>query len=747
MEPRPKDRWPELKAVTAPPPVRRRRFNLLALRIEATRALDKARAEPFHLLLAEQDRWFLWLPVALAGGVCVYFAVPGEPILPALAVAALSLTLAAWNVRDAPVGFAFTAACASILAGMALASWEAHRVHAPAIAMRTGPVTVLGEVLSVERRDGGAVRYRLRVSSVSGVGKSRLPQQVTITWRGEGEAVAAGSQVRARAILMPPPQAAAPGAFDFARRAYFEGLGGVGFALGAVQAVPREHPASWRFWWAAATERIRDGAAARIRVALPGSGGEVAAALIVGKRGGIPEATTQALRSAGLQHVLAISGLHMALVAGSVYAGLRMLLAALPGLALRHPIRKVAAVAALVAAAAYLVLSGASVSAQRAFIMAAVMFLAVLASRPAITLRNVAIAAVILIAMHPFAVTEAGFQMSFAATIALVSVFETLRRRRLTAGRPVHYQPGMVRRLRTGLAVVVLTALVAGLATAPYAAFHFNRIAPYGLLGNVLAMPVVSLVVMPSGVLAGLAMPFGLDSAPLWIMGKGIAAVEAISVWVSGLPAANRNLAAFPSWALVLITAGMLWGLLWRGRWRHVGGTIGLAAGLATASAGHPPDVLIDRDGGLAAIRTQAGTLAFAARRKSGFVIETWLRRSGDPREEAEALDAVQRCRSAPCRVTATTASGIALTVSVQMRGEDVGDACRGADIAVLDMTSVDQSSIPDAGCEGTLAVTRSMLEERGALAIRVRRNKGRPPEFTLSGANDGSATRIWRSP
>ncbi|MCB1478147.1 MAG: ComEC/Rec2 family competence protein [Rhodobiaceae bacterium] len=744
-----KPKQPELRTgVHAPPAGRarsarwKRRYNLLSFRIAATQALDRFRAEPFHPLLAEQDRWFIWLPIGLALGVTLYFSLPSEPMLPALALSAMLSAAVAWRVRDAPVAFAFAAFIATIVAGAALASYEAQRVYRPAIGYKTGPVTLWGQVREVEKRDANAVRYTVRLQSIRGYASETTPDLVTITRRGAGEPLAPGQWIRVRAILMPPPEAAAPGAFDFARRAYFDRLGAVGFALGQPGIIPAPTDGTMLAKIQTGVERLRSNAAERIRRALPGDEGEVAAALIVGKRGGIADDTTDSLRSAGLQHILAISGLHMALVSGSVFLAMRTLLAAIPGLALTRPIRKYAAVAALLAACAYLVISGASISAQRAFIMAFVMFTAVLLDRPALTLRNVALAAIVLIAMKPSAVMEAGFQMSFAATAALVSVYETLRWRRLRRGETEAPYGGGWSRLRFAAGAIVLTALVGGIATAPFAAFHFNRIAPYGLLGNVLAMPVVSFLVMPAGVFSGLALPFGMEAWPLQAMGAGIGVVTRISHWVAGLPQANHTFASFGPFALFVITAGLYWGVIWRGAWRYPVAISAVAAGIVLAAAERVPDILIDRDGGLAAVRNAGGQLIFAAKRKSSYVIETWLRRSGDQRPEEDVLNDISRCKAASCRVTADVAAGLPVTVAVQMKDEAVEMVCAGADIAIVTALAVTRED-----CPAGLVITPDMLEARGALAINVDRQRDGRPAFAVTGANDHRRWRIWHRP
>ena len=296
---------------------------------------------------------------------------------------------------------------------------------------------------------------------------------------------------------------------------------------------------------------------ARIRAAVPGDAGAIASALITGKRDAISAPVNDAMYVSSLAHVLSISGYHMALVAGVVFFVVRALLALSPALALRHAIKKWAALAALIAAFLYLLLSGAEVATQRAFIMTAIVLVAVMVDRSALTLRNLALAALGVMLLAPEAVVHPSFQMSFAATLALIAAYE----RGLpwtTAGADTSLGARVALWGGREIVALILASLVAGLATTPYAAFHFHRVAPYGVLANLLAMPIVSVWVMPSGLLALVALPFGFD-APLWrLMGLGIDWMVAVALFVASLPGAVGRMAAFGTGPLLLCTAGLV---------------------------------------------------------------------------------------------------------------------------------------------------------------------------------------------
>ncbi|HSR56480.1 MAG TPA: ComEC/Rec2 family competence protein, partial [Alphaproteobacteria bacterium] len=373
---------------------------------------------------------------------------------------------------------------------------------------------------------------------------------------------------------------------------------------------------------------------ARITRALPGSSGGIAAALMTGERGRIPEETMEAMRAAGLAHLLAISGLHIGLVTGILFFGLRALLALFPGLALNWPIKKWAAGAALAGGFAYMLLTGATVPTQRVFLMAALVLGAVMLDRSALNMRLVAFAAMVILLIAPASLTGPSFQMSFAAVAALIAGYEVLRgpMSRLVA------DGGVSRRGLAYIAGVGITTLIAGLATAPFALYHFNRFAVFGLAANLGAVPLTAFWIMPFAVLAYLLMPFGLESLALQPMGLGISWVIAIAEAISSSPGASLHVPTMPIWGLGLITIGGLWLILWRRPWR-LAGLAGIVAGLLSIAAAPAPDLLISGDGRSLAIRDPNGALIFADSGGSRFQRDIWLRRSGLAGEAEQKRD------------------------------------------------------------------------------------------------------------
>src|SRR5438309_7654305 len=399
----------------------------------------------------------------------------------------------------------------------------------------------------------------------------------------------------------------------------FAGIGASGFVMGAIKAAEPPEGGGIRLRYSAVMQSLRDMIDARIRTALEGDKRAIATALLTGRRDAISQPVNDAMFISGLGHVLSISGYHMAVVAGVVFFAVRALLALFPALTVGFPIKKWSAMAALAASAFYLLLSGAEVATQRSFFMTAVVLIAVMVDRRAITFRTLAVAALIVLVIAPEALVHPSFQMSFAATLGLVALVQIgMPRLFATPDSPASARVA----LWGGREVVtlVLASLVAGLATTPYAAFHFHRVTPYGVLANLAAMPVVSALVMPAGLLGLAAMPFGFDGFFWWLMGLGIDWMIAVTRWVAALPGAIGRMAAFGIGPLIAASAGIILLGLLRTPLRWSGAAV-LALSVAWVLVVPQPDVLISGDGRNVAARGVDGRLHFMRTAKDAFLM------------------------------------------------------------------------------------------------------------------------------
>ncbi|HLY55957.1 MAG TPA: ComEC/Rec2 family competence protein [Stellaceae bacterium] len=624
-------------------------------------------------LSAERDRWVLWAPVGLAAGIGLYFSLHDEPRpFLGVAVAALAggLTVLALRSKQGAAGGVVAAALpiAIVALGFALAQLETWRVATPMLDRTLTAVRVEGRVVDVELLGTGS-RVTLAPDRIERT--NLLPRSVRIKLRPSFQPPQIGERMSVLATLMPPPGPAVPGGFDFQRQAYFRGLGAVGYALGRPVVTPGE-PAGAGGW----LRELRAGMTARIRAALSPQTGGIAAALITGERGSVPPGVNDDYRNSGLAHLLVIAGLHMTLVTGFVFFATRALLALSPFVALRYPIKKWAALAALVVAGLYLLISGAAVPTQRAFVMVALGLLALLVDRLNLSMRAVAWAAGIVLAIDPAAVTGVSFQMSFAAVVGLIAFYETFGPR-LAAARS---GAGPFGRAGLHLAAIALTTIVATVGTAAFSIYHFNRFAVFSVLANVLAVPIAGFWVMPWAFASCLLMPFGLERIGLVPMGWGISAIEAVAHWTATLPLSVVDLPAMPDWGLIAIAAGGLWLAIWQTRWRRWG-LLPMALGVASLWTASPPDLLAAEDGRLIAIRAGSGYL-LSSEKDDKVEAEAWLRSAGglahgDWPAPGEAAGAV-RCDSIGC-IWRTQAGEVALVRQVAAADED----CRRAAVVV----------------------------------------------------------------
>ncbi|MGK6313787.1 ComEC/Rec2 family competence protein [Neorhizobium sp. DT-125] len=701
---------------------------------------------------------FLFVPVLVGAGAACWFALPRDPafwpfFLAFCIFAALAVVTRhrAGGMRFLPLGMAL------FLGGMMLAELEAWRRDT--VVLDSPVTTALAGV--VERREvdaDGRWRYVVRVERTADPEVKRPPERVSLLARARHEPAETGETIGGRVRISPPSGPALPGLNDFAFSSYFDGIGAVGFFYGAPK---REAgPAPPRAWFAEVESRLfdlRSAIATRIREAVPGDAGAFAAAIVTDERRAISEETTEALRLSGLAHIVAISGLNMALAAGIFFVGVRTALSFFTGFAQAYPVKKIAAFGALLMATAYYLISGFGVSAERAYIMMAVMLVAVFFDRPSISLRNVALSALVIIAISPSEILGPSFQMSFAATAALVAGYALWKHRAEKRDpEPLPFRHPAVTPVLASwnfAAGIFVTSLIGGISTAIFSVEHFHRIATYGLAANLAAMPVISFVVMPMGLIGMLLMPFGLDAPFLKLMGLGLEAVIAIAKHVAawgGDVGIGRQHPGF----LAVATAGFLLLTLLRTRLRLVGIPF-LAAALLLSwqERSKPlPDLLVSEDGTMVAL-VNGENVAANRSRPPDFIYGQWKRALliGDPvkpemspprdrspdaessgtkspdagaaerrdltAEEIETARA--RIREAPAghfictpRIWCATRTAAGVIVASVEDGRYAGAACDAADLVIAPRARFDRCR------SGALMINGDTLRRTGALEV-----------------------------
>lgn len=671
---------------------------------------------PLHVLAEARGQLFAWVPVFLSCGIGLWFALPFEPGISHYSfVAVLALGLAALARFGPELVQPLLVPLVCICVGVLSAGARAHWVSAPMLDFRYYGA-VQGRVIEIDRSQSDALRLLLDRVVLDNVAPDRTPGKVRISLHKSDFIANPGQVVLTTAFLSAPSGPAEPGGFDFRRMAYFDRLGAVGYTRSPVVIWEEPEPGTQLI------NRLRTYLAAQMMAAVPGQAGAFAAGAMTGDRSGIDLVTVQALRDSNLAHLLAISGMNMAFLTAFVFALVRYGAALIPPLALRVNSKKLAAVVAFGVAWFYLLLSGSNVATERAFLMVCVMLGAIFLDRRGLTLRSVALSAALLLLIEPESLGEPGFQLSFAATAVLIAGFAALDRRILREKMPRWMMP---------VFTLVLTSVLAGVATAPYAAATFNRFTDYGLLANLLTVPSMS-ILMGAGAVAALLAPIGLSAPALWVMEQASRWILYISEWVAGLDGAVTPIVQPGPWVIPIITLAGIWAIVWRGKIRWLA-VAPMALGFGLWIAAERPQILISDDGNLVGLLGETGR-ALSVPRGGGFVAQNWLQSDGDLTAQIDA--AARDGFSGPKEARDFSISGWRFrALRGKSAGQDLARACAEVDVVIVP-TAVEPAADPPKHC---LLIGRDVLDQAGTLAIAVTENA-----ITLTPSRN--AARIWMS-
>ncbi|QTH19948.1 ComEC/Rec2 family competence protein [Rhizorhabdus wittichii] len=676
-------------------------------------------------LEAERDQVALWLPVALGGGIALWLVLPDRngwfaalALLAGIALCGVALGVGRRAGRMLLVGA--LAAIAGLLLVWARADWvAAPRIDRPVV------TEVAGRIEAVERMPARELT-RLTIAPDAGL---LLPHRIrlNVDQADLERPVAAGGRIRVRARLMPPAPPAVPGAYDFARAAWFQGIGATGKALDPPGIVPAGDGRGPLDWLADRRARLSEHIEARVTGM---SAGGIAASLATGDQGAIAEEDAEALRRSGLAHLLSVSGLHVSAVVGGVLLLALRLLALSPALALRAPLLLIAAGAGALAGIAYTLLSGAQVPTIRSCVAALLVLAGIAMGREALTLRLVATGALVVLLFWPEALAGPSFQLSFAAVTALVATLDHPRVAAFAARR----DEGAAARFGRGLAVLLLSGLVIEVALAPIALFHFHKSGFYGALANMVAIPLTTFVIMPLEALALLLDIAGIGAPAWWLVSQALALLLWIARTVAAAPGAVAMLPTMAWGAFTLMAAGGLWLALWRTRARRWG-LLPVAAGALWALLSPTPDLLVTGDGRHVAFVLGDGRVALL-RDRAGDYIRGVLGEAAGVDAEALPVDALMQARcSADLCITDIQRGGrrwriLATRSPYRLDWTRLSRACAAADIAIS------ERRLPRGCTPRWLKIDRPLLARTGGLAIDLDR-----------GAVDSVAAAVGRHP
>ena len=537
--------------------------------------------------LYERNRWLLWLPIFFAFGIGIYFLLPEEPSLFMTNIVLFILIVGLFVFRRYLLLRSIFLLLFLIAAGFANIQYRTILLSDEINFEQEQKLYIRGQIDNIDANYNG--RQRILLSSMFDFDDNPLKGRYRLTLIHQNPDIKVGDVVELIGVVSPLFKPSIVGGYEFDRNFYFKGVTGTGYIPSDVIKItsfPR-----FKDYFA----MLRENISRRIYEILPTDRAAVTIALVTGDQTKISHSLIEAYRDSGLAHFLSISGLHMSMLAGLMFLLVRVFMALIPSLALRFNSKKTAALLSIVVSSVYLILSGMSVPAQRAFIMTQVVLAAVLFERQAISMRTLACSAFIVLIISPAALISASFQMSFAAVTALVAFYEKF------AGRLNHFlsdeKISLTHKIFRGLMLycvgVLVADFVASVATLPFAIYHFNRVALYTSLTNLLSGPIISFIIMPFILVSLLTMPLGLEVLPLKIVGFGLAIVNKLTLWVASLPNAVVGVVSMPFWGFILIIFGGLWLCLWIGRWR-LWGVAPIIIGFLSILCVQKPEVIID---------------------------------------------------------------------------------------------------------------------------------------------------------
>jgi competence protein ComEC len=664
---------------------------------------------------AQKDNAILWLPVLLGLGIGLYFSLKFEPSpwigVVSLVFCACGALFSAFTLQRTTATLIFSAAVLVSL-GHCAAQFRTYVMDAPALSRSMSPARIEGTIRAIDDLDGNrGVRVILENLDIQRLTPEQTPKTIRISIRQE-EGLLPGQRINVLAGLNPPAAPISPGGFDFQRHAYFKGIGAYGFAYGAPEIL--ENTTSGRL------ERFRQREARHVETVVPHPEASIVSALLLGERAAIPEDTWEDIRAAGLAHVISISGLHISMIAFGVFFVARLIMALIPRLALYHPIKKYAAFLGIITCVAYGIMVGLEVPTLRSMMMTGVVMAAIMIDRNPFSLRLIAFSAFFILLTQPETLTNPGFQMSYAAVAALIFFYEETQK--FWSSLHKRMENPWKRRIVIALLGTCVTSVVATLATTPFTLYHFQQFPIYSVVGNVVALPVIGLIIMPAAVITYILMPIGLDGYAIWVMGQGVRAMLWISHEIASWHYASLDLVTWPRSALLCLVASGLWIALFKGTLRW--GALPLfCAGIVFIMMYKPPDILVSSNAKVILIQPDKTTGWLSTRRSDKFTSENWIRAGGIDPQNVDIWPKEGTLKNEDGNTLSCDNGGCIATI----KGKSIAfafdpysavESCAYVDLVIA------QEPVKRHNCPDTRIIDRWELRRKGAHAIWIDKHR-----------------------
>jgi competence protein ComEC len=570
-------------------------------------------------LASELENFFLWLPVFLAIGILIFFALPYDPS-PYLSFFTIFLSLALFIISRRHYKLHYIAlALMTVLIGFTATMIRVELVKAPILRETLEKIWLEGDVCEINNTEDGQklILENLLFKGYNGV----MPKKVRLSLRHTQVKIDIGNHIGVKAVLMAPPSPSLPRGFDYQLYAYFKQIGAIGYAVGKVKILKNKNKLSTvNNFFANLRQKVED----RLFSEMTKPASAIAVGILVGDASAISGGDFDDIRKAGLAHIIAISGMHIVVVVGLIFISVRFLLARFEILLLKFDVKKIAALSAILGSFVYLKIAGSPLSAQRAFIMSTLVLTAIVLDRNVNPMRSIAIAALIILCFTPEAILSASLQMSFAASMALIASFAITQEYLKFSN-----QSSLFIRILSYFLTITISTLVAGLATAPFIIYHFNQFSTYSVLSNLIAIPLSDFIIMPAGMLAMLLMPLGIEKIALYPMQWGIEFMLWISHTVANLPHSSYYVPSILPLGLISVSIGGLILCFFSTKLRYLG-IIPICLGMTGIWHHEKLDVIISQDGKLFAVEDDIGVLAFSSKASSRFNRKIWQQSRGE---------------------------------------------------------------------------------------------------------------------
>lgn len=434
------------------------------------------------------------------------------------------------------------------------------------------------------------------------------PKKISINLVKANKDLEVNDRIKFKALFEPFVKPEFSDSFNYELDFKAKKIGASGYAVGAIEITKKNEISSFNTFFLNLREKIRN----QLNLFLPKNEAAIASALLIGDQKTVDKNFYEKIRNAGLAHLLSISGFHLSLAGAIFFLSARFLLSFSSSLMLNFNIKQLAAFFALFSCFIYLQIAGAPIPAKRAFLMVLCIFLALILNERLNSKRVICASMLVLIILNPYAIFNAGFQLSFVAVLILATIHEELKFKIENKFWRYFFE-------------IILVSLFIQIISLPFILHGLGNVALYGFLANILAIPLSSFVIMPLGFLSLILMPIGLEKYVLILMGKAIFALEKVIIWINNIPFADFVMPQLSNLGFVISVVGVCFVLFHKNILRYVGILL-FILGISQLSFAKKPDLILEKEQKFFAIFDKKNGLVFSKKIRPSKQRQLWLK-------------------------------------------------------------------------------------------------------------------------